>query len=486
MNLDTPFPEITATLNRPHTPLPGLPLAPVAATAIDLEKINLTDLALSKFGDWRGAVAAVTANLSTLALDLSTQARVNDAKSLRERTINVPRSEARKISKALRSKFAATGKDVAAAEEQIVEAWDKAEKLITPKIEAAQQTLDAEKAERQRIEREAAEAHAARLAAIATFAERSREPGMTAERIGKGMQILTETDLADEDKARAVELADAQCRALEVMRTLHAQATAREAEAARQEAIRAENERRAAELAEAERRLAAEAAEIRRQAAALEAARAAEVVRENQRKAAEEAAARAESDRLEALAVANREHLAREAEELARARATLTVGNPADAVVTGTQGHMLQDCDRGLSMALAGKPDAMQHAREAAEAIRPDDPDAAPPMTAEEMGAEKPEQMDDAALTPALRPDGTPKPVITVDLDDTPPAPLPSQPEPATVKLGQLQTDIPPLTEAFITQLGFTATKDGRATLYTATQRTEILRAYVAYIQERI
>jgi hypothetical protein len=107
-------------------------------------------------------------------------------------------------------------------------------------------------------------------------------------------------------------------------------------------------------------------------------------------------------------------------------------------------------------------------------------------MTAEQMGAEKPEQLDDAALTPALRPDGTPKPVIRIELDDTPPAPLPPQPDPATVRLGQLQADIPPLTEAFIKQLGFTATKDGRATLYTETQRTEILRAYVAYIQERI
>ena len=461
---------MNAVLDFPTLPTDAAPrteVATAAAAALDLTKIDLTDVALAQFGDWRAKVSEVRTNLRTLALDLSTQAKVDEAKSLRHRLIGQPRADARKVSKELKSKLAQVSKAIGAREDEIVQAWDEAETLITPQIESRQTALDAEKAERARIEREAAEAHAARLATIAGYVEHCRAPDMTAARIGKGIDILTATDVADADNARAVQLADAKCRALDAMWTLHAQATAREAEAARQEAIRAENERVAAENAREAARIAEEAAAIRREAAALE-------------------AARAESARLEALAVANREYLAREAEELARARATLTVGNPADAVVTGTQGHMLQDCDRGLSMALAGKPDAMQHAREAAESIRPDDPDAEPPMTAEQMGAEKPEQLDDAALTPALRPDGTPKPVIRIELDDTPPAPLPPQPEPATIKLGQIQADIPPLTEAFIKQLGFEATKDGRATLYTETQRAEILRAYVAYIQERI
>ena len=392
-------------------------VATAAATALDLTQIDLTDVALAQFGDWRTKVSEVRTNLRTLALDLSTQAKVDEAKSLRHRLIGQPRADARKVSKELKSKLAQVSKAIGAREDEIVKAWDEAETLITPQIESRQTALDAEKAERARIEREAAEAHAARLATIAGYVEHCRAPDMTAARIGKGIDILTTTDVADADNARAVQLADAKCRALDAMWTLYAQAAAREAEAARQEAIRAENERVAAENAREAARIAEEAAAIRREAAALE-------------------AARAESARLEALAVANREYLAREAEELARARATITVGNPADAVVTGTQGHMLQDCDRGLLMALSSKPDAMQHAREAAEAIRPDDPDAEPPMTAEQMGAGKPEQLDDAALTPALRPDGTPKPVIRIELDDAPPAPLPPQPEPATVRLG--------------------------------------------------
>ena len=82
MNDTLEFPPIAAPALRTE-------VATAAAGALDLEKINLTDLALAKFGDWRGAVAAVKANLGSLALDLSTQARVNDAKSLRERLINV-------------------------------------------------------------------------------------------------------------------------------------------------------------------------------------------------------------------------------------------------------------------------------------------------------------------------------------------------------------------------------------------------------------
>ena len=71
----------------------------------------------------------------------------------RERLINVPRAEARKVSKALKSRLAATSKDVGAAEDQIVAAYDDAETLITPKIDAAQKALDEEKARRAAEER---------------------------------------------------------------------------------------------------------------------------------------------------------------------------------------------------------------------------------------------------------------------------------------------------------------------------------------------
>jgi hypothetical protein len=264
---DLAFPEILALADAHRSEL-----ATAAAGALDLEKINLTDLALAKFGDWRGSVAAVTANLGTLVLDLSTQARVNDAKSLRERLINVPRADARKVSKALRSKFAATGKDVAAAEDQIVAAWDQTETLITPKIDAAQQTLDAEKAEKARIEAERVTKHQERIATVRAYLTRCQQPGMTAERIARGIAALEPLTFGPEFEEFQVPAANAQCETLEAMRQLHAQVLGREQEAARQEQIRLENERQAEANRIERERIEAEAAEIRRQAAELAAA----------------------------------------------------------------------------------------------------------------------------------------------------------------------------------------------------------------------
>jgi predicted phage-related endonuclease len=68
-----------------------------------------------------------------------------------------------------------------------------------------------------------------------------------------------------------------------------------------------------------------------------------------------------------------RQRQAAEAQRIAqaeqRAREQEAARIAAQQVVTGTPGHMLQDCSRELSQALASKPDAMQHAREAAAAI---------------------------------------------------------------------------------------------------------------------
>jgi hypothetical protein len=61
------------------------------------------------------------------------------------------------------------------------------------------------------------------------------------------------------------------------------------------------------------------------------------------------------------------------AEEAARLDREIAAAEPK---VTGEQGHTLQDSSRELSHALASKPDAMQHAREAAAAI-----EGPPPLT---------------------------------------------------------------------------------------------------------
>jgi hypothetical protein len=431
MNDTLEFPEIAA-------PAPRTEVATAAAGALDLENINLTDLALAKFGDWRGKVAAVTANLGTLALDLSTQARVNDARSLRERLINVPRAEARKVSKALRSKFAATGKDVTAAEEQIIGAWDAAETLITPKIDTAQQALDAEKAEKARIEAERVRVHKERMGGIGAYLVACQAPGMTSERIARGIAMLSAATFGPEWEEFQVLAANLQCETLEAMRQLHAQVLGRELEAKRQEEIRAENERQAEANRLERERIEAEAAEIRRQAAALAAEK--------------EAARRAEEDRLAAAALQALEE-AKRAEIMPPER----LESLGDALGTVVANMVIERAAAPTPVTAAGF----------ASLERYTDPD---PGAATKLPGEPVETMDaqeGAGLAEVA-------PLVQVFRETAV----------ATLKLGDLCAWAGfTLTRAFVETLGIVPTIDGTKMLFTVAQRRELKAALLRHVE---
>lgn len=487
----------TATLDLPPIVDPGEPArAPeVASEVVDRAQI-VNGTPLVKYSLTEAGLATLKADLSGKTYDLTTTKGNDAARGDRLRCVTL-RTSLEKRRKEFKAPALAYGKLIDTEAARITAEIEALESPIDAQIKADEQRRAAIKAEQERIEREAAEAHAARMATIAGYVEHCRAPDMTAARIGKGIDILTTTDVADADNARAVQLADAKCRALDAMWTLHAQATAREAEAARQESIRAENAREAARIAE-------EAAAIRREAAALEAARAAEVVRENQRKAAEEAA-RAESERLQASASAfsaamsaaisrvgidamndalpdqgdRKEQFS--ADELDRMTVLLDGLQPA-AQVTERQGARLvlkaepvmadaTDCATPATTSPRVGAMGEGQAADAASAvdtdpIRPDDPDAEPPMTVEQMGAEKPEQMDDAALMPALT--GTDSSEASPEL-----------------RLGAIGVRLGfAVTEAFLTSLGYPrAGTDKRAVLYRESDWPGIKAALVKHIQ---
>lgn len=400
----------TETLEFPEIAAPAEPrteVATAAASALDLEKLNLTDLALAKFGDWRASVKAAKAQLSTLALDLSTQARVDDAKSLRQRLINVPRADARKISKALKSRLAATSKDVGTAEDQIVNAWDETEALITPQIDAAQATLDADKEEKRRVEAARVAGFQEAIGKIRAFLTRCQEPGMTAERIAVGIVKLSEQTYGPDWQEFQVPAANAQCETLEAMRQLHAQVLGREQEAARQEQIRQENERQAEANRIERKRIDDEAAEIRRQAAELDARRAA------------------------------------------------ATPAPAPTPVTAA------------GFASLG------------ERFTDPDPDAATKLptgeVVETMDAQEGVGLEEVA----------PRRVINIELDQTPPAPIPPAPEPATIKLGELSDWAGfTMTRAFVQdRMGIVPTIEGSKVLFTATQKRALKAALLRHVE---
>lgn len=272
---DTPLPEISDSRDEPAAAqVPAL--KPTAA--LDIENLDLSALAVSKFGDWRGNVATARKTLDGAVHDLTTQAKVDEAKSLRFRLIGRPRADARKVSKALKSKLAATSKVVGAEEEAAVAAYDAAEMLISPQIDARETELAAEKAAAEQLEAERIAKHQDGLAKIRSFLGYCQ--GLPAVRIALGIEQLQGQVYGEDWQEFAVPAAIEQRSTLEAMRTLHAQTVEREAEdarleaerkaeAARLEAQRAEQDRVAAEQAEATRQLADQRAELARQQKAI-------------------------------------------------------------------------------------------------------------------------------------------------------------------------------------------------------------------------
>lgn len=249
---------------------PAVPAEPVAtavavaaAAAVDHTKIDLTAVALAHFGDWRGEVKKVNANLSTLAVDLSTQAKVDEHKSLRWRLIGQPRADARKVAEALKKRLGATSKAVGTELDDIVKAWDKAEDLITPKIEAAEAKLAAEKAERARIEAERVAAHQAKIDQIRSFAGYC--VGLPASRIQIGMEQLQSQVYGPELQEFVATAEAARTETLAKMRDMLATAITNEAAAAALEAQRVENARIAAEHAARQAEIDAQAARLAEQ-----------------------------------------------------------------------------------------------------------------------------------------------------------------------------------------------------------------------------
>ena len=153
MNAVIDFPPLPAVeVAADEAPTQRTDIAIAAGQSIDIEKVDLKKLALARFGDWRKVTAETKADFEKTVLDLKNQARVDEAKSLRARKINVPLAAARATAKGLKSKLSDTSKAVGGELELIEAAWNDVDSAITPQIEAAQQKLDDAKAEAARIE----------------------------------------------------------------------------------------------------------------------------------------------------------------------------------------------------------------------------------------------------------------------------------------------------------------------------------------------
>ncbi len=152
-----------------------------AAAALDLTRIDLRDVALAQYGDWRAEVASAKQHFSTLVVEMPNQAKVDEYKSMRQRWINAPLAKARATSKGVKSKLATTSKDVGGELELIEAAWAEVDKLITPQIDARQAELEAEREAKAQVEAARKQAHLDKIAGVRAYLDHAQD--LPSERI---------------------------------------------------------------------------------------------------------------------------------------------------------------------------------------------------------------------------------------------------------------------------------------------------------------
>jgi hypothetical protein len=425
---DTPFPEIE------EAPAPAVQPAAVEQTRAITASITVVQGEVAKFDQIAAGLKAIETahpkNVIVAAIDTPAGMKVAEAAW---RAYRNPRLEVERARKAAKAPVLALGKAIDTFAGSLEDRLREGETHYKAQIDREEERKEAARAEAARIEAEKAAAHAARLAVIAGYVSRCQAPGMTAERIQNGINALAGVDPADPVQDRAEELAAAQTKALDAMRALHAQAVGREAEAARQEAIRLENERMAAELAQARAALEAEAAAVRAQAAELD----------RQRREAE-------------------------AKEAARVKAEADAADAAEAI---HQAELHAASLRAEAAAMTAQ--AQAQANETTEAQPPQQVLKAEPATADAT---------DRGTAATVSPRGGAMGVGQAAAA----APAGAVDEPATLKLGDICARLAPikLDAAGLAELGISPVKnEGAAKLYRESDFARALRAIAKHIE---
>lgn len=247
------FPEIDAAALKPASaPTSPAALAVIPPANIDLAKLDLEAVALAQFDASLTAITTATKTLTGVVHDLSTAGKLADAKSLRQRLINAPLADARKVETALKSKLTAVSKAVGAKLVIIEADFKTAAGLITPQIEAREAELATE--EKRRADEAQAKAEAAAMraeqfeAALARIrGQGTAAKGLPSQRIAEGIAGVEALAFGPEWEEYAPQAAQAQAETLVVLRLLFADTQAAEQTAAAAEAMRLESERLAAE-----------------------------------------------------------------------------------------------------------------------------------------------------------------------------------------------------------------------------------------------
>lgn len=204
------------------------------AEVLDIAEIR-DGKVLVKYGRTEAALAELKARYTGATYDLRTVAGDKAARAARMELVST-RAALEKRRKELKAPALEFGRQVDAEAERIKGELLALEGPIDAQIKADEERRAAEKAERERIEAERRAKHEAGIARIRAYLARAQEPGMTAERIGKGIDALTalwfDPAVWEDYAERALQARD---ETVVAMAKLMEAAQAREAEARRAE-----------------------------------------------------------------------------------------------------------------------------------------------------------------------------------------------------------------------------------------------------------
>ena len=253
--------EDTLTLREIAPPKPATPLP-----------ATLKETALASFAPIEQHMRTLAARYKDVAYDVTTTNGMSEAKAARLVLRDEGRYAVQRLVKRVKDEANDLKRAIDARGDEVIAITQDIEAAIDGQITAEETRKAAEKAERDRIERERVSALEQRLAGLSAWIDRCKVAGITAERIRNGINMLAQAAIGDDWAEFRARAEARKAEVLDVMENLHAQALQCEAEAARLAAQRIENERVAAEQAERQRVLDAQAAEIKRQADELAAA----------------------------------------------------------------------------------------------------------------------------------------------------------------------------------------------------------------------
>lgn len=386
-----------------NAPLDFPPLLQEPQQPAALAPLSIKETVLAQFRAEEPALLALAAKWRDVAFDCRTTKGLQAAKDARHELRTTGRYSLQNAEKRIKGEVNELKALMTAEVERLIGIVKPVEDGIDGQIKAREAELKAKRLAREKAEAERRAQCEADIALIAGYVDQAR--GRTSAEIAQALNFVRESIVIDPEAwgdytARTHATLNATVQALERMQ---GEAAAEEARRAEAERVAAENARIAAELEAQRAALAAQQAEIDCQRAEIEARQRAEAEAEAERLRSAAAAAFADDED----APAEDPAAERRAEQAATTYPSgapmfgTTVKENGDLMmldpqgkrsvfcdvdegpetvnidpipaVTGTpDGHLLQDMSRALSQALASKPDAMLHAREASAAIAAD------------------------------------------------------------------------------------------------------------------